>query len=227
MQSRISKTRKNNFRCNALLFPDTCTDLAIRSISDTALGKGLGLASNIAPALNIMHKGHSLLLIRPLHDITDADVAQYNSIFGLDSQSININITEKEKESDTRSIQSITKSFLMQLEKEHPSTINIITKTCLRLPQKFGDGLCTLCQGPRLMSDSEWRKSHTLWNSSLNETLETIKSKKSLDSDSTFSSLCYSCQNIFIDVENDDDKLSFVRRISSSEIKSEINEYLL
>jgi hypothetical protein len=203
--------------------------LAIRSISDTALGKGLGLASNIAPALNIMHKGHSLLLIRPLYDITDADVAHYNSIFGLDSQSININSTEKEKEKEnnTSSIQNITKSFLMQLEKEHPSTINIITKTCLRLPQKFGDGLCTLCQGPRLISDSEWRKSHTLWNSSTNETLESIKSKKSLDSDSTFSSLCYSCQNIFIDVENDDDKLSFVRRISYSEIKNEINEYLL
>lgn len=119
---------------------------------------------------------------------------------GLDSTQIG--------ETNVDSIQNATRNFLLQLQKEHPSTINIVTKTCLKLDRQTGDGLCLFCQGPRLDSDVLWRQNHNLVNSSSTG----LSSHQGQDL-----SICYACQNIMMDVDNDDgiDNASFIGMISS------------
>jgi hypothetical protein len=196
--SKVTNYKKP--RCSALIFPDTCTEIAIRSISDIALGKGLALSQNIAPFITITHKDHKLLLLRPLYEITEEDVKHYNDIMGLDS----VQVTE----TNVDSIQNATRNFLLQLQKEHPSTINIVTKTCLKLDRQVGDGSCLFCQGPLLNSDVSWRQNHNLVNSG---------SANLLSHQGQDLSICYSCQNIMMDVDHDDgiDNASFIAMISS------------
>ncbi len=192
-----------NHRCSALLFPDTCTDIAIRSISDIALGKGLALSQNIAPFLTSTFKDHQLLVVRPLFEITQEDVTHYNDIIGLDSL---MHINPK-----GGSIQNATRNFLLQLQKEHPSTINIVTKTCLKLDRQDGDGSCAFCQGPMLLSDASWRQNHALLNSSSTDLTLDQKDKRQ-----DWNMICYACQNIMMDVDDDDgvDNESFIGMMS-------------
>ncbi|KAH7909493.1 hypothetical protein BJ138DRAFT_1155079 [Hygrophoropsis aurantiaca] len=140
-----------------LLLGTSLTSLSISLISSISQGGGYttreelqeewtqsGIGSTeIAPTIRI---------VRPLRDVTMKECAAY-------ARWNNITVVGKQRvPATTQGIHSLTKDFIVGLEKDYPSTVSTIARTCAKLaPKDAPKGSCLLCQRPMQHDIQEWK----------------------------------------------------------------------
>jgi len=91
-----------------------------------------------------------------------------------------------------QSIAGLTKEFILGLEKDYPSTVSTITRTCTKLVSKDKPvGTCSICQRPLQGGLDKWKSQISI--RSLTE-VTPAGSMHDLPSNSLAPLLCYSCQ---------------------------------
>jgi cytoplasmic tRNA 2-thiolation protein 2 len=140
-----------------LLFGSSLTSLSISLLSSISQGGGYAIHEELqeewAPVAASGSKSSNLLrVIRPLRDVTAKECAVYVwwnniSVIGRDKQRRAI-----------LGIAALTKNFVVGLEKDYPSTVSTIARTCEKLePKDAPSGQCRLCKRPMQSAIQEWK----------------------------------------------------------------------
>ncbi|KAG1762725.1 hypothetical protein EDD22DRAFT_778047 [Suillus occidentalis] len=145
-------------RCSShLLFGSSLTSLSISLLSSISQGGGYAIREELqeewAPVAASGPKPSNVLrVIRPLRDVTAKECAVYAwwnniSVIGRDKQRRAI-----------LGIAALTKNFVVGLEKDYPSTVSTIARTCEKLePKDAPSGQCRLCKRPMQPAIQEWK----------------------------------------------------------------------
>ncbi|KAG1775909.1 hypothetical protein EV702DRAFT_1198813 [Suillus placidus] len=140
-----------------LLFGTSLTSLSISLLSSISQGGGYTIREELqeewAPVAASGSKPSNVLrVIRPLRDVTAKECAVYAwwnniSVIGRDKQRRAI-----------IGIVALTKNFVVGLEKDYPSTVSTIARTCEKLePKDAPSGQCRLCKRPMQSAIQEWK----------------------------------------------------------------------
>lgn len=110
-----------------VMMGDSCTRLAIKLLSNIALGRGAALAADTAFSDS---RYGDVLMLRPMRDYSSKEICFYNRLFKVPSVFIPGLDT---KSADKASIQRLTESFLVKLQADFPSTISTVYRTSEKL----------------------------------------------------------------------------------------------
>ena len=99
-----------DYGCEKILTAETCTHLAIQTISGISQGKGRSLPIHMALQTNWYQP---FSVIRPLRDVTDVEVNLYNEFANVSTYPL-----EKNFKSHSKSILSLSRGILL-LWKDH------------------------------------------------------------------------------------------------------------
>ncbi|KAG2131364.1 hypothetical protein DEU56DRAFT_872198 [Suillus clintonianus] len=140
-----------------LLFGSSLTSFSISLLSSISQGGGYAIREELqeewAPAAASGSKPSDVLrVIRPLRDVTAKECAVY-------AWWNNITIIGREKQRRAiLGIAALTKNFVVGLEKDYPSTVSTIARTCEKLePKDAPSGQCKLCKRPMQSGIQEWK----------------------------------------------------------------------
>ncbi|KAG0696207.1 hypothetical protein DFH29DRAFT_212442 [Suillus ampliporus] len=145
-------------KCSShLLFGSCLTSLSISLLSSISQGGGYAIREELQEewrpvAASGSKPGGVLRVIRPLRDVTAKECAVYAwwndvTVIGRDKQRRAI-----------LGIAALTKNFVVGLEKDYPSTVSTITRTCEKLePKDAPSGQCRLCKRPMQSGIQEWK----------------------------------------------------------------------
>ncbi|XP_028930676.1 cytoplasmic tRNA 2-thiolation protein 2 isoform X2 [Ornithorhynchus anatinus] len=128
-----------------VMMGDSCTRLAIKLMTNLALGRGAFLA--LDTGFSDSRHG-DVVVIRPMRDHTLKEIAFYNRMFAVPSVfSVAIDTKAPEK----TSIHRLMEGFILKLQAEFPSTVSTVYRTSEKLIQPPPDGRrpplrCLLCQ---------------------------------------------------------------------------------
>ncbi|XP_048886718.1 cytoplasmic tRNA 2-thiolation protein 2 [Brienomyrus brachyistius] len=133
-----------------VMMGDSCSRLAVKLLSNIALGRGASLATDTGFSDS---RHGDIMVVRPMRDYTSKEIAFYNRMFCVTSvfiPSLDTKVPEK------ASIQHLTESFVTTLQTDFPSTVSTIYRTSEKLqtasvPQDRDAGLtarCLLCLCP-------------------------------------------------------------------------------
>lgn len=121
---------------------ESCTRLAIKLMTNLALGRGAFLAWDTG----FSDERHGdVVLVRPMRDHTLKEVAFYNHLFGVPSvftPAIDTKAPEK------ASIHRLMEAFILRLQVQFPSTVSTVYRTSEKLVKAPRDGCTTGPSGP-------------------------------------------------------------------------------
>ncbi len=128
--------------CNMILYGDNATFLAIKTISNTSKGRGIGLANE----LSLEYQDNEILHVKPIRDILSKEVAyfcEYRSLSTFLHSSITTGMDKK------ASINRMTLDFIVGLENDFPSTVSTVTRTAYKIPSlaPIAAKKCIICRG--------------------------------------------------------------------------------
>ncbi|KAG6899299.1 hypothetical protein C0993_011461 [Termitomyces sp. T159_Od127] len=174
-----------------LLLGTSLTSLSISLISSISQGGGFTVREEAkedwVPQKMVKTNGHvngAIRIIRPLQDIGMKECAMWAWWHNLDV------VGRDRFPAGKQSIGQLTKDFIVGLERDYPSTVSTIARTCAKLaPKQSTGGTCLLCERPAQYGLQDWK---------LQTSIRTFKGISSLrPEDSTPSSitpfLCYYC----------------------------------
>ncbi|KAH9490355.1 Cytoplasmic tRNA 2-thiolation protein 2-A [Bulinus truncatus] len=125
-----------------VLTAENCTKLAVQALSSVVQGRGSQVSMSAGFA---DYRNNDVLIIRPLRDLSSTDLAVYNKLCDVRS----VAFPAVSKFTSALSIESLTETFVFNLQKDFPSTINNIKRTSeklehsdMKLPK------CCFCQSP-------------------------------------------------------------------------------
>ncbi|KAG6817681.1 hypothetical protein H0H87_005440 [Tephrocybe sp. NHM501043] len=143
-----------------LLLGTSLTSLSISLISSISQGGGFVVREEAkeewVPKQTRKENGHengAIRIIRPLQDIGMKECAMWAWWRGLD-------VVGREKfPGGKQSIGPLTKDFIVGLERDYPSTVSTIARTCAKLaPKNVGTGgICLLCERPAQYGLQDWK----------------------------------------------------------------------
>ncbi|XP_072492430.1 cytoplasmic tRNA 2-thiolation protein 2 isoform X1 [Notamacropus eugenii] len=130
-----------------VMLGDSCTRLAIKLMTNLALGRGAFLAWDTGFSDD---RHGDVVMLRPMRDYTLKEIAFYNRMFGVPSvftPAIDTKAPEK------ASIHRLMESFILRLQAQFPSTISTVYRTSEKLLKAPRDGdaagpgtaCCLLC----------------------------------------------------------------------------------
>ncbi|XP_027702308.1 cytoplasmic tRNA 2-thiolation protein 2 isoform X2 [Vombatus ursinus] len=130
-----------------VMLGDSCTRLAIKLMTNLALGRGAFLAWDTGFSDD---RHGDVVMLRPMRDYTLKEIAFYNRMFGVPSvftPAIDTKAPEK------ASIHRLMESFILRLQAQFPSTISTVYRTSEKLVKapRNGDAAgaatarCLLC----------------------------------------------------------------------------------
>ncbi|KAF5391537.1 hypothetical protein D9757_002368 [Collybiopsis confluens] len=137
-----------------LLLGTSLTSLSIRLISSISEGGGFAIREE---AQEEWHPGNSssslpIRLIRPMQEITMKECslwAWWNDLYV---------IGKEKRPGGKQGIAALTKDFIVGLERDYPSTVSTIARTCAKLaPKAEAVGSCILCERPLQPGVQEWK----------------------------------------------------------------------
>ncbi|EJD06980.1 uncharacterized protein FOMMEDRAFT_118050 [Fomitiporia mediterranea MF3/22] len=152
----------NHLQCSHLLLGTSLTSLSVSLITAVAQGSGSQICEEFFEEWRSppdMHepddrRNKSVKVVRPLRDIGMKECAAW-------SYWKNLSVVEREKLpgfSSVRTIGSLTKKFIVGLEKDYPSTVSTIVRTCAKLtPKEEAHEICVLCQRPTPLGVLDWK----------------------------------------------------------------------
>ncbi|KAG7451187.1 uncharacterized protein BT62DRAFT_941926 [Guyanagaster necrorhizus] len=175
-----------------LLLGTSLTSLSVSLISAISQGAGFTVreeAQEEWASLDVPSPTRkSVRVIRPLRDI------------GMKECAIlcwwrNLNVIGKEKiPGGKEDIANLTKDFIVGLEKDYPSTVSTIARTCGKLIPKAGSARkCILCEQPVQQGIQDWKSRTSI------RTLDAAETTSDVIEHSRFISpyLCYACHTTF------------------------------
>uniref|UniRef100_A0A1I7U746 Cytoplasmic tRNA 2-thiolation protein 2 n=1 Tax=Caenorhabditis tropicalis TaxID=1561998 RepID=A0A1I7U746_9PELO len=116
----------NSLSISKCMVPDDADDLGRLAIDQLCLGRG----GSLSALVTVLDKRDDFMLIRPLCDVSKKEISIYNHLCGIDEHCIPIAQTKIE----TKSVQSLTDSFIRTLENEKfYSTINTVLSTASKI----------------------------------------------------------------------------------------------
>ncbi|KAK0469650.1 uncharacterized protein EV420DRAFT_1495894 [Desarmillaria tabescens] len=175
-------------RSSHLLLGTSLTSLSVSLISAISQGAGFTVreeaqeewASLNVPSLTQM----SVRVIRPLREVGMKECAFFCWWH-------NLNVIGKEKiPGGKQDIASLTKDFIVGLEKDYPSTVSTIARTCGKLAPKAGTTrACIFCEQPVQQGIRDWKSRTSI------RTLDAAEPTDDVVKNSRFLSpyLCYAC----------------------------------
>ncbi|EPQ52610.1 hypothetical protein GLOTRDRAFT_64309, partial [Gloeophyllum trabeum ATCC 11539] len=164
----------------------TClTSLSISLVSLVAQGGGFNLKEEVqeewSPDSLSRSKGRSVRVVRPLKDIVMKECAMYAWWKGLEI------VGQETWPGARQGISRITKDFIIGLEKDYPSTVSTIARTCAKLsPKDHAVGTCILCNRPAQPGVQEWKNRISIRSLSTDPPVSSEKA-------SLAPYLCYAC----------------------------------
>lgn len=117
--------RENGY--SKVMMGDSCSRLAVKLLSNIALGRGAALASDTG--FSDARYG-DVVIVRPMRDYSSKEIAFYSRMFNVPSVFISGLDT---KTQDKASIQRLTESFVTNLQSDFPSTVSTIYRTSEKL----------------------------------------------------------------------------------------------
>ncbi|TFK49647.1 hypothetical protein OE88DRAFT_1713409 [Heliocybe sulcata] len=134
------------------LFGTCLTSLSVSLVSLVAQGGGFNIKEEVQEDWGGEGGRQAVRIVRPLKDIVMKECAMYAWWRGLE-------VVGQEVWPDARQgIGGITKDFIVGLEKDYPSTVSTITRTCAKLaPKETPAGICTLCNRPAQGHVQDWK----------------------------------------------------------------------
>ncbi|KAE9400191.1 hypothetical protein BT96DRAFT_1019003 [Gymnopus androsaceus JB14] len=164
-----------------LLLGTSLTSLSITLISSISQGGGFSVREEAQEEWNPGSSG-AIRLVRPLQEITMKECSMW--AWWNDLQVIG-----KEAYPGSKlGIGALTKDFIVGLERDYPSTVSTIARTCAKLaPKVSAGGICVLCERPLQPGVQEWKS-----RISIRATTESPVDPPSLLQSLT-PYLCYSC----------------------------------
>ncbi|KAJ1083977.1 hypothetical protein NDU88_004132 [Pleurodeles waltl] len=130
-----------------VMMGDSCTRLAIKSMTNISLGRGAFLATDTG----FSDERHGdVVVVRPMRDYSLKEISYYNHMFGV--QSIFIPGLDT-KASAKASIHRLTEDFMTKIQADFPSTVSTVYRTSEKLgvtPRKMNASAyvmdrCLLC----------------------------------------------------------------------------------
>ncbi|KAF8591138.1 hypothetical protein K439DRAFT_1650935 [Ramaria rubella] len=182
--------------CSHLLLGTSLTSLSVNLIDAVASGAGFTVGLEKAEDWRDSDSG-LVQVVRPLREVSMKECAAYMrwrdlEVFG--NQRILSAQTNNKK-----TIVGLTKDFIFGLERDYPSTVSAIVRTCDKLVSNTIGEKCILCERPAQPGIQEWKESISI--RSLNQ-VETETSKPATEEtnnvehppgDTLTSGLCYAC----------------------------------
>ncbi|KAL4066872.1 hypothetical protein V8B97DRAFT_2090543 [Scleroderma yunnanense] len=182
-----------------LLLGASLTTLSVSLISCVAQGGGYSILEElqeewVPPQATYSSVNSSIRVVRPLRDVTMKECtafAWWNGIY----------VPGRPKTTRaTAGILNLTKDFIVGLEKDYPSTVSTIARTCSKLePKSTSLRECRLCCRPLQEGLADWKAQISM--RSLSDTMlvsnltpaSTCTSETYASSPSLVAYLCYSC----------------------------------
>lgn len=178
-----------------ILLGTSLTSLSISLISSISQGSGFvvretafeewngsfGSQPDSANGTDQKSYNGTIRIVRPLQDISVKECAIWCWWAGI------VVVGREKLGASRQDIEGLTRDFIVNLERDYPSTISTIVKTCAKLaPKADHGGLCLLCQLPVQTSVQEWKARISIRN---------LKPKEAgLPTQQTLAPLlCYSC----------------------------------
>ncbi|KIY52409.1 hypothetical protein FISHEDRAFT_63791 [Fistulina hepatica ATCC 64428] len=135
------------------------TSLSISMISAVAQGAGFNIQEETEEQWRSTPDASPVRVVRPLQDLGTKECAFWAWWHGVQAVSVPRSYQNKQD------IGRMTRDFITGLERDYPSTVSTIVRTCAKLaPKRRSDGACVLCQRPVQEGVREW-KAHTAMRS--------------------------------------------------------------
>ncbi|KAI5892677.1 uncharacterized protein SCHCODRAFT_02626822 [Schizophyllum commune H4-8] len=165
--------------CSHLALGTSLTSLSVSLIASISQGGGFAVREELGE--DWVKEGARLKIIRPLHEIGMKECAAWAWWESLP-------VVGKQKiPGGKNGITSLTKDFIVGLEKDYPSTVSTIARTCAKLaPKQVSEFRCALCQRPAQPDIAEWKGKTSIRSLDPDEHAPSA-------SPSLSSSLCYAC----------------------------------
>ncbi|KAF8206394.1 hypothetical protein K438DRAFT_1917779 [Mycena galopus ATCC 62051] len=138
-----------------LLLGTSLTSLSVSLISSISQGGGFVVREEAQeewqPTVDIGSK-RTVKVNRPLRDVGMKECAVWAWWRGLE-------VIGKERSlSGKQGIGALTKNFIVGLERDYPSTVSAIARTCGKLaPKDSSDAMCILCERPAQPGVQDWK----------------------------------------------------------------------
>ncbi|XP_017879567.1 cytoplasmic tRNA 2-thiolation protein 2 [Ceratina calcarata] len=151
LRQKLLVSAAYTLECSKIFVADTSVDIAIKVLGDVSTGRGSQLPFNVAFSDT---RYSDLMLLRPLRDFTEEDIAGYAHFYELHPI-----LSSRESKSPFRaSIRSIAKRFVQKLDSECYGTVSTIYRISGKISAKIeelndgnangmiDDNKCVLCE---------------------------------------------------------------------------------
>ncbi|TFK40395.1 hypothetical protein BDQ12DRAFT_711752 [Crucibulum laeve] len=147
--------------CSHLLLGTSLTSLSVSLIAGISQGGGFSVREEAQEEwVPIRRSGGeekakeqlNVRIIRPLREVGIKECAIW-------AWWMELKVVGRERYAGGRQgIGALTRDFIMGLERDYPSTVSTIARTCAKLAPKEGsDGVCILCERPAQHGVQEWK----------------------------------------------------------------------
>ncbi|KAJ3777100.1 hypothetical protein FB446DRAFT_718647 [Lentinula raphanica] len=172
-----------------LLLGTSLTSLSIRLISSISQGGGFSVREEAYEEWK-PDSTTAIRVIRPLQEVTTKECSMWAWWNGL------LVVGQEKYPRAKEGIYALTKDFIIGLERDYPSTVSTIARTCSKLaPKVEAVGLCIFCERPLQPGVQLWKS-----RISMRETGQPTTASRSSDSSPVLQSLtpylCYSCHTM-------------------------------
>jgi cytoplasmic tRNA 2-thiolation protein 2 len=171
--------------CKTVFLAVGSQENAINLITNVAIGKGYTLPIDTAPYSAKKIDGRSMTVVKPLRDITRQEIESYAELKQLTSLFDHSGAPATHQ----KSIQDLTKEFLIGLQREFPATLSTVTRTGDKVATEWRMAMdesvetCILCQSRIQRGAHRWRDNMTIY--------QAATAAKSAETEKA--TLCYSC----------------------------------
>ncbi|KLO17147.1 hypothetical protein SCHPADRAFT_919621 [Schizopora paradoxa] len=230
-------------RCSQVILGTSLTSLSINLISSIAQGGGFNVPEEsyeewTASSVDFSAQPTTIRVIRPLRDIGMKECsawAWWRNLLIIGKEKLPIN--------ERQSIGGLTEEFIIGLEKDYPSTVSAIARTCAKVnPKDEATSRCAVCQRPHPSGALDWKARISIRSLSGDESSSVTDSNTHGDRASGLApDLCYACYSHFVSRSSKSIAIqgdsaiplptwvsnSSSRKVSLERLKESIGEYLL
>ncbi|XP_050344644.1 cytoplasmic tRNA 2-thiolation protein 2 [Nymphalis io] len=194
MKQNIFIKISKELKCRIVFTSETTTLLATRLLSNIAIGRGSQIENDIGFA---DRREENVKILRPMRDITNEEIEHYLRIKELKPAT---NIMGKVY---GNSLQSVIRSFVLDLQENYPATVSTICKTADKISSVTNNDnkKCTICQSNldcnnlnlTAMDATMFSRKVSSKVTNCNENLQHIEEGNNLLFPFIYEKLCYCC----------------------------------
>lgn len=150
----VQFAKQNN--CDAILYGDSTTRLAEKTLSETAKGRG-----NSLPWLTADGFAHDIKIIYPMRDLLRKEITEYASmisepltpLISTPKSPVPVSVSSK-----TTTIDDLMSQYFASVEQNYPSIVANVVRTTSKLiaPQIASSLTCNVCNFPAVRESLSW-----------------------------------------------------------------------